>query len=114
RSELCSNQKSRSKNQVAENKGRLCCVKLAAEEQDPHPAVFPRAPVSGSPGEAEVGQSHPIGSASRSRDYRARGRTAMTRAMPPRIAIDESDRRIVIASPSAMVPASAVTTGTLN
>jgi hypothetical protein len=34
--------------------------------------------------------------------------------MPPRIAIDESDRRIVIASPSAMVPASAVMRGTLN
>jgi hypothetical protein len=47
-------------------------------------------------------------------DYGARGRLAMTRAMPPRIAIDESDRRNVIASPSAMVPASAVMTGTLN
>jgi hypothetical protein len=52
--------------------------------------------------------------ASRRRDYRARGRLAKTRAMPPRIAIDESDRRIVIASPSAMVPASAVMRGTLN
>lgn len=48
------------------------------------------------------------------KDYRARGRLAMTRAMPPTIAIDDSDRRIVIASLSAMVPASAVMTGTLN
>jgi hypothetical protein len=38
----------------------------------------------------------------------------MTRAVPPRIATDESDRPIVIASSSAMVLASAVMTGTLN